>query len=290
MGYLQEQVGRIELELSDRHEIEVSIAQTDEQITQNDQLLAKVQSDIDSLQSRLNAAQMVEEMIRRDEVRLERVTSNISTATREQVKTTETLTSTSAILAQEEHIRAAARELTSWRRIVEDYSSKLASRQPIERRVHEVSAAIEREEASLRENAALRRQTIESLLARIQDVEKRGEKLVLAEAEAASLAAETAELPARADELAQLESRLAGINEENAALRSRMDDIQSRISSLRAGDATCPVCRRPLGTGDHEHIHEEWTVEGKVLGDAFRANKVAAGELRAQIRKQSQAS
>jgi exonuclease SbcC len=75
-------------------------------------------------------------------------------------------------------------------------------------------------------------------------------------------------------ELSQARQRLAEARAENPRLKSEMDELKARIDQLSAVEgADCPVCGQPLSPEDRESLIETLGVQGKEMGDRYRANR-----------------
>ncbi|HET8629620.1 MAG TPA: SMC family ATPase [Thermomicrobiales bacterium] len=169
------------------------------------------------------------------------------------------------------------------------------------RRDHAALAAVEERERAL--NDALGR--LNDLLRRHRDAEKRVEtarnlrlqELHALEHKLKELSDQQAQAPAIEARYDELHGRLAALQAErergetlqqsvtsateeavqrkaeNAALKREMERLKERQRQIADADASCPLCRRPLGPGERRHIHDEYQAEGTSLGDQFRANR-----------------
>lgn len=112
---------------------------------------------------------------------------------------------------------------------------------------------------------------IETSRAEIENLTSR-----LAEAQEVHQAAEQ-QLAQRAQlegELSQARQRLAEARAENPRLKSEMDELKARIDQLSAAEgADCPLCGQPLSPEDRENLIQTLGVQGKEMGDRYRANK-----------------
>jgi exonuclease SbcC len=84
---------------------------------------------------------------------------------------------------------------------------------------------------------------------------------------------------------------------ENPRLKTEMEELKARIDQLSAAEgATCPLCGQPLEAKDRQALIERLNVEGKDMGDRYRANLAWLGrsdeavlELEAQVAQLGQA-
>ncbi len=75
-------------------------------------------------------------------------------------------------------------------------------------------------------------------------------------------------------ELQSARQRQAEARAENPRLKAEMDELKERIGRLgEAEGATCPLCGQPLSPEERLNLIEELTIQGKNLGDRYRANR-----------------
>ncbi len=97
-------------------------------------------------------------------------------------------------------------------------------------------------------------------------------------------------------ELLTAQQRQAEAKAENPRLRDEMEDLKHRIDQLESTEGgECPVCGGPLNPEDRLKLIEDLNIQGKDLGDKYRANQALLAEsgelvkgLEAQIGKLSQ--
>ncbi len=272
---IQTRLGQIDLQLLSRHQVEVEQAELDEVVIAIGNRLSELQVTIKALSDRLAAAETSESHLKRAETRIARLEEQSTSATAEKSKTEGALRELLALTGREAEITKSRDEQRAWRVKADRFSATLSARQPLLARVNELERELSNAHSELEQRQALATQsagTLRERLAQIEGYAAAAEKLKEVQADQHRKLEQTPILEGR---LKELQDEVTSLKGENSSLRARMAEIKERIESLKAGDANCPVCRRPLGVGDHEHIHDEWTIEGRVLGDAFRANKKA---------------
>ena len=119
------------------------------------------------------------------------------------------------------------------------------------------------------------------------------------QAEAAELAAQQAAahlaLQAAEARLAQRQELDAGLQTarqrqaearaENPRLKAEMDALKTRIDRLSAaGGAECPLCGQPLAPAERQALVEQLNLQGREMGDRYRANQTAIQECDATVR------
>ena len=155
----------------------------------------------------------------------------------------------------------------------------------------EKTAAQFRETEKRREEPRLE---IQSARARL---EQELQSLLAEQAQVAAGAVETIHLQGQSEaaqhELAQAEAQLQQRNEldtslqaarqrqadaraENPPLKAEMDELKERINRLGATEgAECPLCGQPLSDEDRLALIERLNVQGREMGDRYRANQNA---------------
>lgn len=75
-------------------------------------------------------------------------------------------------------------------------------------------------------------------------------------------------------ELQEARTSLAEANAENPRLKSEMESLKARIDQLSSAEgALCPVCGKPLSPEERQKLVSELNLQGKDMGDRYRANK-----------------
>jgi len=115
----------------------------------------------------------------------------------------------------------------------------------------------------------------------LADLEARLADMAL-ETELAQLQSQAQAAQARADQaqagrhqLAELIRDVADRRAQNAALKRDMDFLQSRIAAIQSVGAVCPTCGRALSDDERGLLLNEWQINGKTMGDTWRANKAS---------------
>lgn len=74
-------------------------------------------------------------------------------------------------------------------------------------------------------------------------------------------------------ELQAARQRQADARAENPRLKAEMDQLKARIDQLSQTEgAACPLCGRPLEAHDRMELIDEIAIQGKEMGDRYRAN------------------
>jgi DNA repair protein SbcC/Rad50 len=91
------------------------------------------------------------------------------------------------------------------------------------------------------------------------------------------------------EELQSVQQNVADARSENHRLKEAMTALKERIRRLdEVEGANCPLCGQPLSANERAALMESLRVEGKEMGDRYRANQELLGQSEARI-KQTQA-
>lgn len=75
------------------------------------------------------------------------------------------------------------------------------------------------------------------------------------------------------NQLQQARQNQAEARAENPRLKGEMDELKARIDQLHSTEgATCPLCGQPLNEAERQHLIDNLNLQGKEMGDRYRAN------------------
>jgi DNA repair protein SbcC/Rad50 len=280
---IQTRLGQIDLQLLSRHQVEVEQAELDDAVIAIGNRLSELQVTIKALSDRIAAAETSESHLKRAETRIERLEEQSTSAAAEKSNAEGALRELLALTGREAEITKSRDEQRAWRAEADRFSAALSARQPLLAKVNELERELSSATSELEQRQALATQSAKTLRERLDQIEGYAAETEKLKEVQVDQQRKLTRIPVQEGHLKELQDDVTSLKGENSSLRARMAEIKERIESLKAGDANCPVCRRPLGAGDHEHIHDEWAIEGRVLGDAFRANKKAIDESESAI-------
>jgi len=182
-----------------------------------------------------------------------------------------------AVRADGAEIRSRHERLTELRAAEHALAEAQAQARSLERERDEALAAVQAEQARLESR-------LESARREAEECERKASGLAEAEARASSLATEreaVADLRERVKEARETESELRS----NAARdRARAESYRSQASEIKEkeaqldGAAMCPICQKPLGPGEADHVKAEYAAQRKALGEQWKAANAAADE------------
>ena len=173
--------------------------------------------------------------------------------------------------------QSARRDLEKWEQTAERFREHQVLRQPLLDEINSERARLEQEQRSLAEQAAAVDEQ-QATAAGLQ-FEIAAARRSLEEAEACLTRHGETEARLQAGREKQAELRA-----ENEALKPAMDELKRRIDQLGASKgAICPLCGQPLSPEHRRATLKQLNAEGRQMGDRFRANKAAMGELASQV-------
>jgi exonuclease SbcC len=112
---------------------------------------------------------------------------------------------------------------------------------------------------------------------------------VEADAEEKELSAAQQSLQRRAlldEALQSARQRQAEARAENPRLKAEMEELKARIDQLSAAEgAECPLCGQPLGEDDRLALVERLGIQGREMGDRYRANQSLLQQSNDQVRQ-----
>ncbi len=171
----------------------------------------------------------------------------------------------------------ARKDLEKWDKVAANFREHESARQPFLREIEAEKARLEQEAASLSDQLSV---ISDQLSVRGELIEKLKTAQVALE-QAASNVATRKQIEA---ELQAAREKQAKLKAENETLRVAMNPLDERIKKLEsATESQCPLCDQKLTPEHRLDTIERLKVEGKDMGDRFRANKTSMDELAASL-------
>ncbi|HZU86310.1 MAG TPA: SMC family ATPase, partial [Anaerolineaceae bacterium] len=174
----------------------------------------------------------------------------------------------------------ARQELQRWDEIAANFRQHENERSAPLMKIESERSRLEQELTTLQSQA----KNVAELDAQVEPMEKRLAEL---EAEINALNIRLGERSALEDQLAGLQEQRAARNAENERLRQEMAQLKDRILRLNGvetqdettldaaaqAEQACPLCGQPLSPADRTRLVAELEMEGKEMGDRYRANQ-----------------
>jgi exonuclease SbcC len=285
-------------------------------ITDLDGRLKEISAELTEEQARRNRLQELETDLKRlEEQRVSQETAlqtarQIAATLQEQGRVVEVLQR--QLEALQQRAEESTKRLNTRREEKETHATTLQRASQIEA-AYSAWQAIKAELEQVEKTAAQFRETekrreaprleIQSAKARL---EQELQSLLVEQAQVAAEAQEAAglqgELEAAQQELAQAEAQLvmrieldaslqaarqrqADARAENPRLKAEMEDLKERINRLCATEgADCPLCGQPLSNEERQALIERLNVQGREMGDRYRANQNAVQQSDESVR------
>jgi DNA repair protein SbcC/Rad50 len=177
-------------------------------------------------------------------------------------------------------LRKARLDLEKWEQVASRFREHDHQRQPLLRQIEAEGARLEQERRGLEEKHT-------SLATQVAAAKHYQQDLAAAQLALEQAAHNLSERSALEKQLQEAREKMAGLSAENAGFRPVMDELKNRIEKLGAAQgAVCPLCGQSLSQEHRQSTQEQLEIEGKQIGDRFRANKAAIEELTTRILQQ----
>jgi exonuclease SbcC len=178
-----------------------------------------------------------------------------------------------ALIARRAEIEAGAEAHLAARQRRQALDAALRRRTHLIEQQHRVERAVD----AARHRLQAELQTLTGRLADLQTsvgalpaLEARYQELAQAAAEATRLAEAIA--AAQAAERAA-HGQVEALKARNDSLMAEMKRLKERQQQIDGAEAVCPLCRRPLGEHDKQHIHDGYQRDGLALKAEYQANQ-----------------
>lgn len=281
---VRQQIEAIERQLAERPQLKSRLDEVEKDLSGAGEKLAVAYQDLEGLVAMLQSLEAVARARTSSAERLERSEARLLEVTKRLADDRAERTELQTLAERESEIVNGHEQLIQTRALLQQFNDALQKRQPLQRQQSEIEAELQREESRiLREIDRLNTQ-VESADKQLKDLEKSRLELERLERESRKAEPKLTQFDAKLSEQRELDQSVALLESENVRLKSEMKTIEGRMAALDEGDATCPICRRPLADGDHQHIRDDWHRDGKELGDTYRANKATITEANSSLK------
>jgi len=279
LNNLTDQISRLDESLSGRREVESEQEMLSANLIETSNRLESLEAEQQLLQDTLGALSALLRSRSTIQDRLNRQKLQLSELRERTVQDQASLDALADLIERGDAIEESYRDLQAWRSTSDQQAQILSRRQPLEAKLRDIERSIEQARLQIERK-------IDRLSAEIRQDSDSIARITISELELDGLQKEIAVFDELRQSVDQLQTRKRALEAERAStdtecrsLRTSMNEIKANLDLLDSGDAECPVCRRPMGEGEHEHVKELWTVEGKRLGDAFRERRDRVKEL-----------
>jgi exonuclease SbcC len=277
-------VAEIDAELGEEESRKAHLAELEEQLKGlassrkvQEEALASVKQVRAALDKQRELVHKMDEAVQRSQTSLNGLQVRLAGRVAEREPHADLLRRATEIEAAYTALQKARRDLEKWDQTAERFREHDQLRQPLLREIESEQARLEEERRQLEQNSLVvknQQGEIHTIQAEIKNTQSR-----LTEAEAK--VARRLELEAQANAGRE---RQAELRSENISLKAEMDELKDRIAKLTAAEgAACPLCGQSLTQEHRQSTLELLNINGKQLGDRWRANTTAMKELMVKI-------
>jgi DNA repair protein SbcC/Rad50 len=283
LGHAAGQIAHLEQQLEKRPEAEAELQRLSEQLVVAGRVVDTLETEARSLQEVLSA--MTALLRSRDAAasRLKRTEARLSELQGQEAVDDKAMENLRRLLDRGESIERDYLELLEHRRTMAECTEILRRRQPVEARLREIEREIERMRSGLERQMDQHLQLEKQAQASLVTLIERENELKRLTTEINAEGDISQQLQSTQQELRSAEKEKATLEAECRALKEAMNEIKANMDLLASGQAECPICRRPMKDGEHEHVAELWKAEGKDLGNRFRGHRDRIKALESEI-------
>lgn len=186
-------------------------------------------------------------------------------------------------IAQGEAIESAYQQLTSLRAEL-DQSDRVSQQfWPLDIKKGQLESQLDNYRESLAKEINLLQTEKKDLEQALQASEQKRAQASLLQDKISTIKAELPDAEVITKEIQYLSSQIEELETENGRLKAQMDELAARKQKVEdAKGAVCPMCGQDLSPQHRAQIIAEINTLGKPLGDAHRANRARAEELKRQ--------
>ena len=190
-----------------------------------------------------------------------------------------------SIIANQSDIEAGYQKLQRSQNELEDWNERLSQFSALSAEEHNLEKIIQRVIAKLEADIKIKRARLKELSSKASAVSRLETQLQTQQDKLAALQAQERERDAQRDKLNALNTEEARLKEEKKQLKAEMDKIKARLTQLEEAGSTCPVCAQPLNESHRQQVKQEFTADGTLRGNAYRANTARLKQIAAEQRE-----
>jgi exonuclease SbcC len=271
-GRIAARIAEIDQELAFRptYEADLTRARTDdERLTSQ---LRQAEAHRDTLRAQKRTLELQQEQLADLETRLRQGEQELADIRRQMDQLQARLVEDEALIARRDEIEQGVVNYRAARKSADELSARAAQLVALRERRERVAVAVADARRALEsERDAIVRQ-IADLSVRAEQVATLRADLEAVRAQLAHLAARETQQHAWREQQEQLGAEMAALETHNQRLKADMEVLKERLDDLKAAEAVCPLCRRPLSEEHRDRVASELQRQGKEMGDAYRAN------------------
>lgn len=283
-GHIRDLVARLDGQLEKRPEVETELEKLSVSLLDIGGRADTFEKDVHALQDQLNALAGLIRSRDAATVRLQRNTARLAETEQQVAADRAALAKLQTLVARGGEIEQGYRQLVEWRSVADSCADILRRRQPLEEQIRAAERQLERAKADIERKIDRHLAAEKQARTALAQLDKRETELATLRATARTDAEKTQRLGQARDDQRGSETEKATLEAECAGLKTAMNEIKQNMELLATGDAECPICRRSISEGEHEHVSELWTSEGTQLGNQFREHRDRIKEIDARVK------
>lgn len=272
-SHIRDLIARLDHQLEERPKVENNLNRLSASLLDVSGKADTLETEVRALQEQLNSLAGLIKTRSATETRLKRNASllaEIEKALAVDVSAREQL---NGLIARGDDIESGYTLLIKWRGIADSCADILRQRQPLEEKIRAAERQLERTRSDIERRSDRQRATEKQAREKLAQLAERQLELERLTADSAQDETTARQLDEARKDLRRQENERATLEAECTVLKTAMNGIKQNMELLASGDAQCPICRRPISDGEHQHVSALWTTEGTDLGDTYREHR-----------------
>lgn len=282
-SHLRELIARLDHQLEERPAVETNLGRLSASLLDVGGKVDALDAEVRAVQEQLNSLAGLIRTRNATAARLERDSSRLADLEAALTADVSAREQMNGLISGGDAIESGYKLLIKWRGIADSCADILRQRQPLEETVRATERQLERTRSDIERSSDRHRTTEKQAREKLAQLAERQLELARLSAAAAQDKTTGRKLDEARNDLRRHENEKATLEAECTALKAAMNAIKQNMELLAGGDAQCPICRRPISDGEHEHVSDLWTTEGTELGDKFREHRKRIKDIDARI-------
>jgi exonuclease SbcC len=279
----QEETGKAQLESAIK-DIDDELAQKpayEARFDQAQEELAQIDKVVDEHESRLKQLRQQKESLENKKSQLIQLEEHISETEREihlwdeQVRQHRSrITEYEELIAQRSVIEQGYTQLTSAKKLCDEFDQKLRQLAILNERKHQLEMAIQQAQGTLITEHKLAQSRMEELEAKSQKIPQLKDDLRQVEAEWHQLSAQEESLQRRRQTYQEWQAQITYLESSSVQLKQEIDKIEEKLKLLLTQrEAKCPLCETELGADGIKLIETKYAADRDGKSDSLKSNQ-----------------
>ena len=190
-------------------------------------------------------------------------------------------------LAERPQIEKGYADLAAARQAEGGWNERLAGVVQVQERQRDLERTVDSARHELDLELGRLRERAGELERRARELPSHERDITAARARLGELAEYQAERDQAQTQMQELNSETTALQVHNDRLRTEMDELKEKIELLEgeAAEAQCPLCGQTLSETHRDQLLAQFQGDGRLLGDAYRANQARRDEITAAVGK-----